>query len=120
MASSRASAAVVMLSTAASEEQALKIARALVGERLAACVNIIAPVRSIYRWRDAVEDDRECMLVIKTRARLTAGVERRVKQLHSYEVPEIVALPIGAGSRPYLQWLMQFTSARRVRARAAR
>ncbi len=120
MAASGARKAVAMLSTAAGEEQALQIARALVGERLAACVNIIAPIRSIYRWRDAIEDDRECMLVIKTRANLAVRVERRVKELHSYEVPEIIALPIVAGSRAYLQWLLDSTSAAPARRKEAR
>jgi periplasmic divalent cation tolerance protein len=120
MATNRASRAVAVLSTAASEEQALQIARALVGERLAACVNIVAPIRSIYRWRDAIEDDRECMLVIKTRAGLVMRVEGRVKELHSYEVPEVIALPISAGSRAYLRWLLDSTSAGRVRRKEAR
>lgn len=120
MSNSSGRRAVVMLSTAAGEEQALQIARALVGDRLAACVNIIAPIRSIYRWRDAMEDDREFMLVIKTRASLAARVERRVKALHSYQVPEVIALPISKGSRAYLQWLMQSTSPAPARSRAAR
>ncbi len=117
MAASAARKAVAILSTAAGEEQALQIARALVGERLAACVNIIAPIRSIYRWRDAIEDDREWMLVIKTRASLVSRVERRVKELHSYQVPEIVALPISAGSGPYLESLLDSTSVHRKERR---
>src|SRR5258706_9424108 len=86
--------------TAAGEEQARSIARILVGERLAACVNIVGPIRSIYRWRDAVEDEEEYLLVIKTRATLYGRVERRVRELHTYEVPEVLAGKIDRGSPP--------------------
>jgi periplasmic divalent cation tolerance protein len=101
---------------AGSENEAAKIARTLVEERLAACVNIIGPVRSIYRWRGAVEDEREYLLTVKTRARLFARVERRVKELHSYEVPEIVAIAIAAGSRRYIEWIFESTPAAPRRA----
>lgn len=103
--------------TASSEEQAASIARALVGDRLAACVNIIGPVRSIYRWRDAVEDDREFLLVIKTRAALYLKVERRVRQMHTYEVPEVISLPLDRGSPPYLKWILDSTAARGIGTR---
>jgi len=99
----------LMLVTAPNESDAHAIARALVGEGLAACVNVVGPIRSIYRWRDAIEDEAEFLLVIKTRARLYASVERRVKELHSYEVPEVLALPIETGSVPYLKWLFDVT-----------
>src|SRR6266478_7981801 len=79
-----------------SEDEAASIARTLVDERLAACVNIIGPARSIYRWRGAVEDAREYLLLLKTSARLYTKVERRVRELHSYEVPEVVALPFAS------------------------
>ena len=105
-----------VLVTAGSEQQALSIARALVGERLAACVNIVGPVRSIYRWRDAVEDDREYLLIIKTRAALYAKVERRVRELHTYEVPEVLALSADRGSPPYVKWLLESTGSRRRRS----
>jgi periplasmic divalent cation tolerance protein len=104
-----ASQAVIVIVTAGSEEQASAIARVLVGERLAACVNIVGPIRSIYRWRDAVEDEREYLMLVKTRANLYERVERRVKDLHGYEVPEVLALSPRAGSSPYLQWLMEST-----------
>jgi periplasmic divalent cation tolerance protein len=102
-----------------SEDEAASIARALVEERLAACVNIVAAARSIYRWRDQIEDERECLLLIKTRASLYAKVERRVREMHSYEVPEVVALPFAAVSRPYLEWLLDATATapRRLTAR---
>ncbi len=105
-----------VLVTAGSEQQAVSIARALVGERLAACVNIVGPVRSIYRWRDAVEDDREYLLIIKTRAAVYAKVERRVRELHTYEVPEVLALSAVRGSPPYVKWLLESTGSRRRRS----
>jgi periplasmic divalent cation tolerance protein len=108
MAATASQAAIVMV-TAGSEEQASAIARVLVGERLAACVNIVGPIRSIYRWHDAIEDEREYLMLVKTRADLYAKVERRVKDLHGYEVPEVLALSPRAGSSPYLQWLMEST-----------
>ena len=102
-----------ILTTTGTEEQALSIARALVSERLAACVNIIGPVRSVYRWRDAIEDDREFLLLIKTRATLYMKVERRVRELHTYEVPEVLAMSLDRGSPPYIKWLLESTGAER-------
>jgi periplasmic divalent cation tolerance protein len=99
----------LILVTTGSEEQAVSIARALVSERLAACVNIVGPVRSIYRWRDAVNDDREYLLIIKTRATLYMKVETRVRELHSYEVPEVLALNADRGSPRYIKWLLDST-----------
>jgi periplasmic divalent cation tolerance protein len=99
----------VIFVTTGSEEQAAAIARVLVGERLAACVNIVGPARSIYRWRDAVEDDREYLLIIKTRATLYMKVETRVRELHTYEVPEVLALIADRGSPPYVKWLLEST-----------
>jgi periplasmic divalent cation tolerance protein len=104
-----------VLVTTGSEQQAVSIARALVGERLAACVNIVGPVRSIYRWCDGVEDGREYLLIIKTRAALYAKVERRVRELHTYEVPEVLALSADRGSPPYVKWLLESTGSRRRR-----
>jgi len=92
---------------AANEDEAAAIARALVEERLAACVNLITPVRSIYRWRGAIEESRECLLLIKTSARHYAKLEKRVKQLHSYEVPEVIAAPLTHGSADYLKWIAE-------------
>ena len=97
--------AVVVLSTAGSREEAERIATALVEERLAACVNLVAPLTSIYRWRGAVERAEEVLLVIKTRRRSVPALVRRIGALHSYDVPEVIALPIVAGARPYLAWL---------------
>ncbi len=105
----------MILVTTDSEEQAVSIARALVSERLAACVNIVGPIRSIYRWRDAVNDDREYLLIIKTRATLYIKVETRVRELHSYEVPEVLALNADRGSPPYIKWLLDSTGPIRAR-----
>lgn len=106
----------IILATTGNEELALSIARALVSERLAACVNIIGPVRSVYRWRDAIEDEREYLLLIKTRATLYMKVESRVRELHSYEVPEVLALTADRGSPPYIQWLLDSTGPVRIAA----
>jgi periplasmic divalent cation tolerance protein len=109
MRASGAAAARLMFVTAPNQAEAAEIARVLVEERLAACVNLLAPIRSIYRWRDRVEDDREVMLLIKTRASLARRIERRVRELHSYEVPEIIAVRLDSGSAPYLAWLFEST-----------
>ncbi len=96
---------VVALSTCASAEEAGKIARALVDQRLAACVNILSPVQSVYRWKGAVEEAAEWLLVIKTRRVLFDEVQKAIRALHSYEVPELIALPIVAGAQNYLDWI---------------
>lgn len=98
-----------VLVTAGSEEEGARIARALVEERLAACVNIVPRIRSIYRWRGGVEDEAETLLIIKCSAGSLEKLEARVRELHSYEVPEILALPLDSGSAPYLDWLGENT-----------
>jgi periplasmic divalent cation tolerance protein len=99
---------IVVLVTCASAAQARKIARALVGARLAACGNVLeVPVRSIYRWKGRVESAKEFLLVLKTSWERFAAVERVVRGLHTYEVPEILALPIVAGARDYLTWISE-------------
>ncbi len=95
---------------AANEDEAGRIAQALVAERLAACVNITGPVRSIYQWRGEIENASEYMLIIKTSTRHFPKLERRVRELHSYEVPEIVAVTLAQGSKPYIAWLAESTS----------
>lgn len=99
----------VIFVTCESEEQAAEIARTLLAERLAACVNIVGPIRSIYRWRDEVKDDREYLLIIKTRALLYMKVETRVREMHTYEVPEVLAMNADRGSPPYIQWMLDST-----------
>ena len=97
--------ALVVLVTTPSPERAAEIARALVEERLAACGNVVPGLRSIYRWEGKVQDDAEALLVLKTtRARFEA-LRDRVLALHPYEVAEVIALPVEAGSAPYLAWL---------------
>lgn len=96
---------IVVLITASSEEEAAKIARVLVDDRLAACVNILPGIRSIYFWDNKVQDERESLMICKTRQPLFEKIINRVKELHSYTVPEIIALPIAAGSAEYLGWL---------------
>ncbi len=96
---------IAVLVTVPSAVEAERIARTLIDERLAACVNILGPVRSIYRWHGDVQDETELMLMIKTRAALFETLEGRVKSLHTYATPEIVALPFATGSAAYLGWV---------------
>jgi periplasmic divalent cation tolerance protein len=100
---------IVVFVTCGSEEEALKIAHALVEERLAACANMISPLRSIYRWEGKICDEKEWLLVIKTRQSRIEDLAKRVKALHSYSVPEIIALPIAEGSPAYLNWIEENT-----------
>ncbi len=100
---------MVVLVTASSEEEAARIARVLVDDRLAACVNILPGIRSIYFWDNKVQDERESLMICKTRQPLFEKVMKRVKELHSYTVPEIIALPIAAGSAEYLRWVQETT-----------
>jgi periplasmic divalent cation tolerance protein len=95
----------VVLTTVNNMNEARTIARALVEERLAACVNIIPGLTSIYRWQGQICEDSELLLLIKTQAARVAALRARLVHLHSYEVPEVIALPITAGSAPYLAWL---------------
>jgi periplasmic divalent cation tolerance protein len=97
---------IVVLSTCTSAKEAQRIARALVERKLAACVNVLrAPVVSVYRWNEKVQLAREVLLFIKTSGARFAAIEREIKRLHGYKVPEIIGLPIARGSRDYLAWL---------------
>jgi periplasmic divalent cation tolerance protein len=102
---------VVVLVTVGSREEAERIAEALVTERLAACVNVVGPITSIYHWEGRVERGQELLLIIKTRAALCDQLEARVKSLHSYQNPEVIAVPISAGAAAYLDWLRSETLA---------
>ncbi len=96
---------IVVLSTASSVEEAAKIARRLVDERLAACVNVMPGVRSFYRWKGNIEDAAEWLLVIKSSRHRFDALRAELEKLHSYEVPEVIALPVVDGARNYLQWM---------------
>ncbi len=97
---------IVVLVTCRSAREARHIARALIERRLAACANILAaPVESIYRWKGKVESASEFLLLIKTSRRKFTALEITIRTLHSYDVPEIIAFPIAAGSRDYLAWI---------------
>jgi periplasmic divalent cation tolerance protein len=97
----------IVLTTTGSEDEARKIAQHLVENRLAACVNIIPHVESIYRWQGKVESSREWLLVVKSTAEKFAAVRDAIRELHSYELPECIAISIEEGSQEYLQWLGQ-------------
>jgi len=96
---------LVVLMTAGSQEEAERIAQALVAEMLAACVNVVPGVISMYRWEGKVQRDQEWLLVAKSRRDVLERLVQRVQALHSYDVPEIIALPLAGGSEPYLRWL---------------
>jgi periplasmic divalent cation tolerance protein len=100
---------VIVFITASKEEEAAKIAHALVEAKLAGCVNILKNIRSIYRWEDKIEDEKEVLMIAKTKQKLFSSLEKKVKELHRYTVPEIIAVPILEGSADYLAWLKDVT-----------
>ena len=95
----------IILSTCADRQQAERIAHRLLELNLAACINILPGVQSLYRWQGSVETAAEVLLFIKTRAALSHEVQSTIAGLHSYEVPEFLVLPVSGGSEPYLAWL---------------
>ncbi|MEO8048959.1 MAG: divalent-cation tolerance protein CutA [Acidobacteriota bacterium] len=96
---------IVVLTACDSEKHAVELARHLVEIRLAACVNILPKARSIYRWQEKIEDAGEWLLLIKSRRDLFTALRAEIQKLHTYEVPEVIALPVVDGSLPYLGWL---------------
>jgi periplasmic divalent cation tolerance protein len=100
----------IILTTAGSQEEAGKIAHALVERRLAACVNIVPQIESVYRWQGKVETVQEWLLLIKTQAELYERVRDALKELHSYDLPECVMLEVTAGSQEYLDWIAKNTT----------
>jgi periplasmic divalent cation tolerance protein len=99
----------IVLTTAGSPQEAEKIARALVDRRLAACVNVVPQIQSIYRWKGKMEQETEWLLIIKTRLKAFDSVRDTIKELHSYELPECIMLEISDGSAPYLNWIEENT-----------
>ena len=100
---------IVVYITTSSVSEAKKIGRVLVEEKLAACSNIISPIRSIYSWQGRICDDKEALMILKTKRKLFKKIVARVEKLHSYDVPEIIAIPIIEGSGKYLSWLNKET-----------
>lgn len=100
---------VLVLTTIPSTDQGEAIARALIDERLAACVNVLPPMTSFYRWKGVVERDTECQLVVKTTRDRVAAVDARIRDLHTYELPELLVLAADDGGRQYLEWVMAAT-----------
>jgi periplasmic divalent cation tolerance protein len=100
---------ILVLSTAPYEQKGWEIAKILVQERLAACVTVSAVCRSFYWWEDSISEEKECMLFVKTKSALYPRLEARLKEIHPYTVPEIIALPIVKGSESYLKWMNKET-----------
>jgi periplasmic divalent cation tolerance protein len=100
---------IQVVTTAQRKEDAETIARALVEERLAACVQIVGPITSVYRWQGAIETSEEWQCWAKSRAELYPRIEQSIRRLHPYEVPEILAMPVVAGTESYLAWLERET-----------
>lgn len=98
-----------MLTTLGPDADAAGLARTLVEERLAACVNVLPVMTSIYRWKGGVEQDREQQLFIKTTRGQLPALEARIRELHSYDVPEFLVLPTSGGSESYLRWIREST-----------
>jgi len=98
---------IVILVTAATRDESRKIARHLVEAQLAACVNILPPIDSVYRWQGQIAEEGECLLIIKSARPLFAEIETEILRLHSYQTPEIICLPIIDGSRNYLRWISE-------------
>lgn len=101
---------LVVFVTTTNNEEAASIAEALVSERLAACVNILGPIESVYRWEGKITRDREALMIIKTTGERYPELELRIKELHSYSTPEVLALKIEQGSAEYLNWLSDSTA----------
>ena len=101
---------VVVLVTASGDEEARRIGRTLVEERLAACVNVVGPITSIFRWEGSVQEDVEHLLVVKARRADVDRLAARVRALHTYDVPEVLALEVVGGAAPYLAWVRDATA----------
>ncbi len=104
------SEAILVMVTCGSSQEAEKIAQLLLEERLVACVNIAGRIRSLFHWEGAIARESESLLLMKTRAECFDELSRRVKEVHSYEVPEIIAMPIMVGNPDYLDWIRESTT----------
>jgi periplasmic divalent cation tolerance protein len=98
---------MIVLTTCGNDEDAASLARALVERREAACVNAVSQVASTYRWKGELQQDQETLLIIKTTAARLSAVERTIRELSKYELPELIALPVAAGGADYLQWIRE-------------
>ena len=105
---------IIVFNTCNSEEIASSIAETLVGQKLAACVNIVKGVESVYQWQGKIEHDKEILLIIKTRQLLFEQVQNAIQELHDYELPEIIAVPIDIGEKNYLSWIQSATLATEI------
>ncbi len=103
---------ILVLSTAGTEAEAGTIARSLIERRLAACVNILPKIKSVYRWQEKIEESEEWLLVIKTTEKLFAEVQDTIKELHSYELPECISVKVDDGSVDYLKWVAESVAVR--------
>jgi periplasmic divalent cation tolerance protein len=101
----------IVIFVTAPEDEAADLGKTLVEEKLVACVNIVPGLRSLYWWEGQIEDEPEALCIMKTRSELFERLQKRVRELHPYEVEEIIALPILAGNPPYLDWIKQNTAA---------
>ncbi|RMH03365.1 MAG: divalent-cation tolerance protein CutA [Nitrospirae bacterium] len=102
--------ALVVFVTTPSEQEAASLGKLLVEHRVAACVSIVPRIRSLFWWEDRITEEQECLMIIKSRTEVYSALERLVKSYHSYEVPEVLALPVEAGLEKYLTWLCEMTS----------
>ena len=96
---------IIVLSTCATEEQAAKLAGALVEARVAACVTVVPGARSVYRWQGAIESAAECLLIIKSSRQLFEPLRKALEEAHAYDVPEVLAMPVVEGAANYMNWL---------------
>ena len=105
---------ILVLNTCNSDEIASKIAETLVSKKLAACVNIVNSIESVYQWQGKIERDKELLLIIKTRKPLFSQLKQEIQEMHDYELPEIIAVPIEAGEKNYLNWIKSATNATEI------
>ena len=102
---------VIVCTTLPAGMDGADLARTLVGERLAACVSTLPGVRSVYRWKEKIEEDNEQQVLIKTTAERVGALGDRIRELHPYDVPELLTLPVAGGGAEYLEWVRTFTAA---------